>query len=251
MFFSVPRANHHLTSGFYRLTSDLYKTMQQFRDRSFEWVDVHTHRASTQEGVLSLRNVMQGEVLPRGQFCSVGLHPWYLDPGSWEQDFEELAAKAAFAEVLAIGEAGLDRAISLDFGLQQQVFSRHIELAEQLQKPLIIHCVKAYPDAVALHKKHRPQMPWVFHGFGGNRQIADQLLRNGCYLSFGEILFRDKAKAASAFAHIPADRLFLETDDGERPFLEIVAKAAQLRGCQKSDLKTILADNFLQVFSGE
>jgi TatD DNase family protein len=92
--------------------------------------------------------------------------------------------------------------------LQKDLFYFHIELSEKNDKPLIIHCVKAWEQLLRIKKEVKPSVPWIIHGFRGKPDLAGHLLKSGCILSFG-----DKYNAGSAKAALKEKRLFLETDD--------------------------------------
>jgi Tat protein secretion system quality control protein TatD with DNase activity len=87
--------------------------------------------------------------------------------------------------VVAIGECGLDRNIDLPLDIQTSIFKRHIELAETLQKPLVIHCVRAFSELIALKKNTKSTVPWIIHGFHKKEEVFQQLLKHDFYFSFG------------------------------------------------------------------
>ena len=107
--------------------------------------------------------------------------------------------------VVAVGEAGLDKVCTTDFVLQQTVFSAHIQLANELQKPLIVHCVRAHAEAMQLLKKNKVKVPVLFHGFTKSKELALQLMAQGYYLSFGHGLMKNNLR--TVFAALPLDQL--------------------------------------------
>jgi TatD DNase family protein len=154
------------------------------------------------------RPIRQGS-LPASAFYSVGIHPWHVDTAS----MDEVREYAVLPAIVAIGETGLDRISAKDadrFGRQQELFSAHAELSEQVRKPLIIHCVKAWEELLRIRKTIRPTMPWVIHGFRGKDVLASQLVRAGCYLSFGKYYHTEALRVAWQ-----EQRLLTETDDAE------------------------------------
>ena len=122
-------------------------------------------------------------------YCSAGLHPWYLSVETFDAASDWLLEQAQSPQVIAIGEAGLDKLISPPWALQLAAFQRCVEISETTQKPLLIHCVRAFNEIIALKKLAQPQQPWIFHGFNKNQQTADMLLNEGCFLSFGNLRF--------------------------------------------------------------
>ncbi len=168
--------------------------------------DIHTHQFK----VNSVHNWLPGEGIP-DQMCSVGLHPWYLERGEWE----EVVELSENSHVVFVGETGLDYASDVDRELQLKFFKKHIELAKKLKKPLILHCVKAYSDCLRELQSFGP--PVIFHDYNGGEQETSQILkRPDTYLSFGATLFRENSKVLLQLSSIPLERIFLETDDSER-----------------------------------
>jgi TatD DNase family protein len=158
---------------------------------------------------------------------STGIHPWYIDAANsnWQLDRMKIASQAS--NVLAIGECGLDRLCSVDFRLQEKVFIEQIAWANEIAKPLIIHCVKAHREALALLKEHNRTVPVIFHGFNNNEDIASSIIQSRCYLSFGKSLFNPNLE--KVFAGIFNERLFLETDDSDHTIESIYAQAARIK----------------------
>lgn len=152
-------------------------------------------------------NDLLGELpLIPNRFYSVGIHPCQVED-SFKPFVERLRSFALNPAVVAIGEAGLDKMCSTDFDVQKAVFSEMALLAEQVQKPLIIHCVKAWQEIMALHKTFQPSVPWMIHGFRGKPELAQSLLNQGFYLSYGA-KFNPEALRVTPF-----DRLCIETDE--------------------------------------
>lgn len=145
-----------------------------------EWfrdVDVHTHVAPADGRAIVSVNPGQG--LGSAPHYSVGIHPWHADTG----DVAEVEHLAADPRVVAIGECGIDKLRGPGLEVQMPVFEAQARLAERLQKPLIIHCVRAYGEIMALHDRLHPTVPWIIHGFNRNAALARQLTDRGIYLS--------------------------------------------------------------------
>lgn len=123
---------------------------------------------------------------------SVGLHPWKVAE-TWPDEVALIRAAVKRADVWAIGECGLDKAHGASLPLQMEAFRAHIALAEEVQKPLLVHCVRAFDELLMLRREleasckkegGEPQ-PWVIHGFRGKPEQAKQLMAKGLLLSFG------------------------------------------------------------------
>ena len=136
---------------------------------------------------------------------SMGIHPWHA-ADTPQPDFDQLLQLCADPRIVAIGECGLDRLCDAPLPLQADIFRRQIAISEQLQKPLIIHCVRAYDLLLAVHRATPPPPPWIIHGFRQKPALALQLLDRGIHLSLGPRFNPDTARL------IPAPRLLLETD---------------------------------------
>ena len=217
----------------------------------FPYIDIHTHRSEAGgEGHVAVRNIFPGQAdsTKPDHLYSVGLHPWYIKQEQLDKDLQSVQDAARNDQVVAIGETGLDRITDTPLDLQKKVFASHLEIAAKYGKPVIIHAVKTFPDIVEVYKNKGLDVVLIFHGFNGNRQIADQLLNHGFYLSFGEILFRGKSKASSVFINLPKDRIFLETDESEKDIEDIYMQAANLSGMKAETLKQQINENFVKCF---
>jgi len=181
---------------------------------------------------------------------SVGLHPWYINNDTLDAKFRELEQAANGDNVIAIGECGLDKVCDTDWDLQLQAFSKQINLANRLNKPLVIHCVRAYEEVLGMLKDGGVNVPVVFHGFNKKWQLAEQILKQGYYLSFGAAILKEDAGAGDALSKVPADRFFLETDDRDASIMDIYNAAASIRKTPIDALILQLRKNFETVFKG-
>lgn len=213
------------------------------------FINIHTHHPNGHAGTLEIEN-LHFEQLGSGltPYYSAGLHPWFLTENTASAAAAWLQEKAAQPQVLAIGEAGLDKITAAPWTLQLSAFETCVGISELSNKPLIIHCVRAYAEIVALKKQWKPRQPWILHGFNKNIQTADMLLQAGCILSFGKALFNQNSHAASVLASIPATSLLLETDDADLPIQNVYERAAALRELSLEDLQAQQQHNFKLVF---
>lgn len=217
-----------------------------------KYIDIHTHTVipKTQENRISFYNRIVGQEtlddLSHIEMFSVGIHPWFIHSDkSNDQLLEQLWEKAKQPEVWMIGEAGLDKLHETPLERQLYLFEQQALLAEELHKPLIIHCVKAWSELLALRKKIRPLSPWLIHGFRGKRELAKQLLKENIYLSFGE-QFQSAALQIAWPTHF-----FLETDESKLDIQEIYEKAAAALSVPTEMLMEQIEQNFSLLFSGE
>lgn len=179
-------------------------------------IDIHTHNSTPAQNAIF--NCGTDYVADRK--ASTGIHPWHID-SQWRCGFAKIAEFAKEENIVAIGECGLDTLkATAPLELQEEVFRAHALLAEETGKPLIIHCVKAFDKLIALYKELSPKQAWVIHGFRGKPQQAAQLIKAGFHISLGE-----KFNPVSA-ATIPAERLFVESDESGCPIDRIYTAIA-------------------------
>ena len=185
-----------------------------------------------------------------GQYYSVGIHPWNLPLLQWNEEaisrvLAVMEYLATYKEVVAIGEAGLDKLRVTDRVEQQicvQLLLRQIQISEASGKPLILHLVKGQDDILALRKKLHPSQPWIVHGFRGKPTQASQLLAAGIEVSLGLHFNPSTAR------FLPAENLFLETDNAGVDIYAILDAVAKARGEDKEVVSQIINDNILRVF---
>jgi TatD DNase family protein len=212
-----------------------------------KFINLHTHKAKNQANILELLNQYPQEFDSEIPCYSIGIHPWYSVKERLESDLEIIESKMQDKNCLAIGECGLDKRIEIPLPFQQMVFEKQLELAEQYQKPVIIHCVAAFNEVIAIKKKMNISVPMIIHGFSKNETIAQQLIDHGFYLSFGKYLIRNP-ELESVFKSIPNNRLFLETDTIEEGIEEIYHLAAKYKQLSLNELQEIIESNFNTVF---
>ncbi len=178
-------------------------------------VDIHTHNLrALPPAVISVEPDFD---LDPSHLYSVGIHPWHSDLAD-ALTLRLLDLKAQAPNVVAIGETGLDTLRGAPLDRQAQLLQHHIELSEQLGKPLVLHIVRAFNQIMALRRSISPSQPWIIHGFRGKPQLATQLLGSGFHISLGE-----RFNPATA-AIIPDDRLHFETDESQLPIDTIASQ---------------------------
>ena len=209
------------------------------------YINIHSHYQTQDDDILTLVSRYEHfERQDKTQQYSLGIHPWYIRDAATQ--IEQLTAHIGDPQVLALGECGLDRLCTTDWRVQVKVFAQQIALANQYRKPLVIHCVKAFPETLSMLQD--AEVPVVFHGFNNRASLAVQVLNQGHYLSFGGALLRENATAAAVLADTPDDRFLLETDD--QPGLdirEIYRKASFIRKTGEDVIILQLQKNFQNV----
>lgn len=160
-----------------------------------------------------------------GVYCAVGVHP--NSSAGWEsRDIEELRGFAHHPKVVSIGEIGLDYHWDKSpKEMQFKAFVEQMELASELDFPIIIHNREASLDVIRLLSESPLVGKWnagVMHSFSAPRQIAQQALNLGFHLGFtGPLTFKKAEDLRRVAADIPLERILLETD---APFLSPVPK---------------------------
>jgi TatD DNase family protein len=211
------------------------------------YINIHTHHTKPVEGTISIGNLYKDfDSIEPDSLYSVGLHPWHVTKEAWQHQFEVVKEKSRLQNVVAIGEAGLDKVTETDFALQQIVFAQHIQLANEVQKPLIVHCVRAHAEVIALLKQTPVLVPVIFHGFNKSIELAQQLIALGYYLSFGKGL--EKQGVQEVMAALPHAKIFLETDNSTASIAEIYAYAASAFQIDEESLSLQLQKNAATVF---
>ena len=107
-----------------------------------------------------------------GQYYCVGIHPWDSENVS-ASALRLLHEAAAHPQVVAVGEAGIDKLKGASIEKQMEIFAMQAEIASRLHKPLIVHAVKSLDEILAAKKRENPPVPWIWHGFRGNRHTAE------------------------------------------------------------------------------
>ncbi|MBK8349871.1 MAG: TatD family hydrolase [Saprospiraceae bacterium] len=211
------------------------------------YIDFHTHslrQADTIE-VVSLHNDQQKVV----KLYTIGFHPWWTTSLLTDLQLSYLAQKfTSDANCLGIGECGLDHLKGTTLDIQEEIFLRQILIANQLNAPVIIHCVRTFDRLLSMRKKYG-HTPWAVHGFVRNKILAKQILDAGICISVAP-----HPKMNSAFedtlSYLPIDKIFLETDsDFSSDIKERYRIFAALRGMAIPDLKQSLYQNFITFYS--
>lgn len=210
------------------------------------YIDIHTHSLKKSEAIQLFNQSLEEPI--HTNLCSVGIHPWYIDIANSQSQLEKLKSILQNETVVAIGECGLDKLTDLPIAEQEVIFKEQIVLAQKLNKPLIIHCVKAFDDLLRIRKEMNATVPMIVHGFNSKKEIALQLLKSGCYFSFGKALFQETSNASSVISFIPLDKLFLETDNSDFSIESIYEKAGKIIQVEVEELKKIISTNFKNVF---
>lgn len=209
--------------------------------------DAHTHQLKRNSvvNIDQLQNTSNHNI----DYCSKGVHPWSLKNNRNVKELLKLISEIEKDKyLLAIGETGLDK-LSPEYETQKVLLSAHVELAQHLNLPMIVHCVKSQNDILKMLKEKSFKNKILFHGYNGSREEAIDLVKKGYRIGIGPQLF--KAMKINKYLHeIPLENLLLETDDSELNINEVFVKLSTVLNRPKDDLANILNSNFNQFFNG-
>lgn len=212
-----------------------------------KFFNLHTHAASGDVNTVELINQYPLDFCDDFPVYSIGIHPWKINAETLERELEIIRDKLNDDNCWAIGECGLDKRIDTPFDVQQAVFARQIRLADEYQKPMVIHCVAAYQELVATKKQIKVSVPMIVHGFSKTAETAKQLTDNGFYLSFGKYLLRNPG-LSEVLRTIDTNRIFLETDTIDEPLQSVYEVAASALSLSVDGVKQIVLQNARTVF---
>ena len=144
----------------------------------------------------------------------LGVHPWFINSISdnWETALTKILIEHPN---IGVGEIGIDKVTNpLCFNKQVELFKKQLKIAVQLNRPVVIHCVKAFDSLFQIFKEMGiSKIHGILHRFEGNMDIMERLLKYGLYISFYySVHKRDKIK--EALLNCPSERMFLESDSG-------------------------------------
>ncbi|XOV78171.1 MAG: TatD family hydrolase [Aestuariibacter sp.] len=195
-------------------------------------------------------------------YATCGVHPLHQDEACSK---DELLKAADNDAVVAIGETGLDYFYSEETrAVQLRSFVDHIEVANELNKPLVIHTRDAREDTINLLKQHKASHTnGVLHCFTESLEMAEAAMELGFYISIsGIVTFNSAKELREVVKAVPLDRLLVETDSpwlapvphrgkqNQPAYVKEVAQfVADLKGISLPELAQITTDNFFKLFS--
>ena len=190
-------------------------------------------------------------------YAAVGSHPDVADEVN-EAVLEEYRMLCKQnPKIKAIGEIGLDYHYEdIPREIQQKAFRMQMELARELDLPVIVHEREAHEDGMKIIDEF-PEVTGVFHCYSGSAEMAKELVKRGWYIGFtGVLTFKNARKAVEVAASIPLDRIVLETDCpymAPEPFrgkrndpgklYRMAEKLAEIRGISLEEIHRITTEN--------
>lgn len=194
-------------------------------------------------------------------YASAGIHPENLE-NTPEGAIEQLEKLTKNKKVKAIGEIGLDYHYDgYDCEKQIKIFKEQLDLANQLNLPVIVHIRDAIEDSMKCLKEFKPK--GIVHCFSGSAETAKEVIKLGMYIGFtGVLTFKNAKKAVKALSEVPLDRLLMETDcpymapvpyRGKRcdssmiPYISEVA--GQIKCCTTEEILRQTLENGKQIYN--
>jgi TatD DNase family protein len=220
---------------------------------SDDYIDVHTHGAKSTVGIFSVENLMAHEERRPSDIpsmsCTFGIHPWYLSGENHLSLLDSVKEAIGQKNMIGVGEAGFDRLRGPSPELQRSIFESQAAIAEKSSKPVVVHCVRAWDELINIHRKLKPEMPWLVHGFRGKKELAGQLISRGMYISlwFDFVLRKESEELIRS---LPVEKLFLETDGSDTDIRTIYGKVANDLSFTVAELKERIFENFRTFFGG-
>ena len=198
-------------------------------------------------------------------WATVGMHP---------HDAQDLTNAAmdtfrrlvSHPKVIALGEMGLDYYRDLSpRSIQKTAFEQQLDLAEELDMPIIVHNREAYHDILPILRSRKGRIVGVLHCFSGNVDVMKQALNIGFHIGIGGPVTYKKSDDLQVVAkQVPANRLLIETDcpwlapqfwRGKRNepsyVISVVERIAELRGTSTEEIGRITTENFVALFSNQ
>ena len=192
-------------------------------------------------------------------YAIVGISPNDLD----EINYKEIEKLAKNKKVVAIGEIGLDYYWNKENKeLQKQVFLNQIQIANNLDLPIVIHTREAVMDTIEILKSNKVNKKGIFHCCPLNIELIKEAVKLGYYISFsGNITFKNSKNAYSCVSYVPLEKILIETDSpymtpepfrGQRnnpAYVQYVAKKiAEIKNLREEEIAQITYNNAKTIF---
>jgi len=201
--------------------------------------DFHHHHSHVENGIYNLKLFE----IPSQHPFSAGIHPQDILTRPQEA-LDWLKSISQDPSCIAVGECGLDGLINISEKEQNQVFEMQIKWANEIKKPLIIHCVRRFSEIIRYKKI--AQVSMIIHGFNKKKSIADTMQDAGLYLSFGKSLL-ENLSLQTVFKEFPIDKIFLETDDKDFDINELYHLASLIKNISVDNLVQQIENNLKEI----
>ena len=195
-------------------------------------------------------------------YSTAGISPNDIE-GNVDEEIAEIENIAQNEKVIAIGEIGLDYYWNKEnIDIQKYAFIKQIEIANNLNKPIVIHTREAIMDTLEILKTHEVNKKGVFHCTPLNRELVKEALKLGYYISFaGPITFKNSKNADEIISLVPIERILIETDSpylAPEPFRgtrnnsanvkKVAEKISKVKEMRIEEIAKITYDNAKRIF---
>jgi TatD DNase family protein len=204
-------------------------------------IDIHTHYLTGQQIEVVSRTF--GD--PLENYFSFGIHPWEAE--QWGSKVSEIRLNANNKKCLALGEIDLDKLKGPELALQKEIFIQQVAISEEIDLPVILHCVRSWNELKQLKRNLNPKQQWIFHGFT-KVSILDEVLQEGLMISIGAAILKNQ-QLQDKLKTIPLDQLFLETDDSDIAISLIYTKVSELLNLPLFKVEAQIEANFKRIFT--
>jgi TatD DNase family protein len=200
------------------------------------FINIHTHHPTGKD--IEIANLPTKNI---ATFYSYGIHPN-------ETESNLINSTNYIAEnIICIGEIGLDKLNQMNINQQIKIFKEQLIISEELNLPVILHCVKAWNEILQIKKELNIAQPWILHGFR-KTSLLDSILNSNTKISIGTAILYDK-KLQDCLTEIPLNQLFLETDDDKEYTIEdVYFKVSTIKKLSLQELKNEIHNNFINTF---
>jgi len=210
------------------------------------YINIHGHRQSNTIEEWVMQNLMAKDFPPENienGYYSVGFHPYNVGKVDEEETLKRVRKATEHSRVLAIGEIGLDKSIESALEDQLGIFEKQVEIAESANLPVILHVVRAFNEILGFMKAKQPVVPMIIHGYNGSPEMAEELVKAGFLISFGQAISGEHSKIVESLQKVPVEMMFLETDEGDMDIREIYQFASELKGISEDHLRVQIFEN--------
>ncbi len=253
------------------MTENIFDSHAHYDDEAFDEDREELLRSMKKNGVSFIMNaaydlkssIASAELSQKYDFiyAAAGVHPENAESYNQQTEDEIIRLLKENPKTKALGEIGLDYHYpEPSREIQIKVFERQLQIAKELDVPVIIHSREATEDTMELLRKYHPQ--GVLHCFSGSAETAKEVIKLDMYIGFtGVITFKNARKAVESAEVIPLDKLLVETDcpymapvpfRGKRcdstMLQSTVSKLAEIKNISPQELSDITNNNAKKIF---
>lgn len=216
--------------------------------REIRYIDFHTHHNHGSADTVAVLNLMTGDDITAdpgaNTLFSAGIHPWNLTAENAVQLKTGLILTCSHPHVVIIGEAGFDRLRGPSPVVQRETFHFQARLAEEMRKPMLIHCVRYWDELIRAKDGLNPSVPWIIHGFRGKSDLAASLAGKGFWFSLGP-----QGINLQIIDAIGREKILLETDDAMMTISEVYGRFSETLHCEPETVSELVRKNFNSLFN--